>query len=344
MQHRVFCFDSIRKLERLPDSTATLIYLDPPFFINKRFEATSFEGITNGFDDIWSNDLDSYMEFMERIIVQCHRLLKKNGSIYLHCDWHASHHLKIKLDEIFGKKKFRNEIIWRRHNAHNDTVRCLGRVTDVILFYAKGTYNVWNSMYAKYDDNYIKKAYKYVEEGTNRRYALGDLTGPGGGTKPNPYYKFLGFTRYWRYHKKKMQQLLLNGKIIQTKKSTVPKIKRYLDEMKGIPLQNIWDDIDSVTGFKQEWAGYPTQKPLKLLERIVQLSSNPRDVVLDPFCGSGTTLVAASNLGRNCIGIDKNPEACKLTRKRLRRKTTKRIRTVKVSNPSRILHNHYQSI
>ena len=328
MQNRVFCSDSLVKLRKIPDSHVTLIYLDPPFFLNKRLEATSFDGVTNGFDDKWNNNLSTYLEFMSSILLECHRILKKNGSIYLHCDWHVDHYLRIEIDKIFGKSKFRNEIIWRRHNAHNDTIRCLGRINDVILFYAKGYYNIWNSMYAAYDDQYLKKSYKYVEEGTGRRYALGDLTGPGGGSKSNPHYRFLGFIKYWRFRKEKMQQLLLEGKIIQTNKNTVPKLKRYLDEMKGIPLQNIWDDIDSVTGFKKEWLGYPTQKPIKLLERIIQLSSNPHDIVLDPFCGSGTTLVAALNLDRKYIGIDKNSAACKLSRDRINKK---RIRKKTIS-------------
>ena len=334
-QKRIFCSDVLKKLKTIPDSSVTLIYLDPPFFLNKRLEATSNDGITNGFDDKWENNLKLYLDFMTNVLLECHRILKKNGSIYLHCDWHAVHYLRIELDNIFGMKKFRNEIIWRRHNAHNDTIRCLGRINDVILFYAKGYNNIFNQLYANYDDLYIKKTYKYVEEGTNRRYALGDLTGPGGGAKSNPRYKFLGFTRYWRFHKKKMQRLLLDGKIIQTSKKTVPKIKRYLDEMKGVPLQNIWHDIEPVSKFKKEWRGYPTQKPLRLLERIIQISSNPKDTVLDPFCGSGTTLVAASNLGRKFIGIDRNPAACKIARLRVNRKN---IKKKKISKGRYFLH------
>jgi site-specific DNA-methyltransferase (adenine-specific) len=154
-----------------------------------------------------------------------------------------------------------------------------------------------------YDENYIKNFYKYIDA-DGRRYRLSDMTGPGGGAKGNPSYEVMGVTRYWRYSKETMDQLIAEGRVIQTKPGNVPAYKRYLDEMPGVPLQNIWDDIPPIAAQAAERLGYPTQKPLTLLERIVSVSSNPGDLVLDPFCGCGTTIAAAQKLGRRWIGID----------------------------------------
>ena len=321
LENRVFCSDTATRLKKIPDEHVTLIYLDPPFFANRSFQAIGRYGKINSFDDKWGNNLDSYLDFMHNALFECHRVLKKTGSLYLHCDWHASHYLKIKLDEIFGRKNFRNEIVWRRHNAHNDTKqgsKIFGRVHDVILFYSKSDQYTWNPMYQSYPQEYVEKYYRHIEEETGRRYALSDLSGPGGKTKGNPRYKFLGITRYWRFSKPNMQKLYKEDRIIQRRKGNVPVMKRYLDEMKGIMLQDVWDDIDSVQLTKKESIGYPTQKPIKLLERIIQISSNERDIVLDPMCGSGSALIASKNLRRKFIGIDKNSDACKISRNRLR--------------------------
>jgi DNA modification methylase len=330
--NRIICGDAYSTLKRLPKKFTDLCYLDPPFFSNRTYELISKDGKINSFDDKWNNDLDSYLDYMKDVLAECHRVLKKTGSLYLHCDWHASHYLKIELDKIFGRRNFRNEIVWKRHNAHNDTKqgsKSCGRVHDVILFYSKTSNYKWNPMFQPYSEEYIKKFYRHVEPETGRQYAHGDLSGPGGRSKGNPSYKFLGVTRYWRYSKKKMYQLYRQGRIIQTAKGNVPLLKRYLDEMPGIMLQDVWDDIDSVqTVNKKESVDYPTQKPLKLLERIIQISSDPKDIVLDPFCGSGTTLVSAVNLGRKYLGVELNKEACKIARYRIKRRTT--LRHVKV--------------
>ena len=266
-----------------------------------------------------------YLNFMIDVLSQCHRVLKKTGSLYLHCDMHASHYLKIELDKIFGRKKFQNEVIWKRHNAHNDTKqgsKMFGRIHDTIFHYTKSNSFTWNTMYDPYPEEYIEKYYKYVEPETGRRYALGDVSGPGGASKGNPRYSFLGITRYYRFSKKRMMQMYKDGKIVQRAKGTVPLQKRYLDEMPGIMLQDVWNDIKSVQVTKKEDVGYSTQKPLKLLERIIQISSNEKDLVLDPMCGSGTTLVASQNLGRKFIGIDANKEACQIARKRIKERSS----------------------
>ena len=176
----------------------------------------------------------------------------------------------------------------------------------------------WNPLYTPYDESYVKDFYRFVEEGTGRRYRLGDMTAPGGASpeKRNPHYEFLGVTRYWRYSEVNMKKLHKEGRVVQTAPGRVPQYKRYLDEMQGVALQNDWGDVKSVAG--GENLGYPTQKPLALLERIVQASSNEGDVVLDPFCGCGTAVHASEKLKRKWIGIDITHLAISLIEKRLR--------------------------
>ena len=317
--NKVICGDSYESLKKISSDLVNLCYLDPPFFAKRTFGVETKSGKYNSFDDNWKT-IEEYLDFMRNILKECHRVLNKTGSLYLHCDWHASHYLKVELDKIFGYNNFRNEIIWRRHNAHNDTkqgAKMFGRVHDVILFYSKTKDYTWNPIYAPYPEEYVKKYYRHIEHETDRRYALGDLSGPGGKSKGNPRYEFLGVTRYWRFSKKNMNQLLKEGRIVQNKRGNVPTLKRFLHEMPGIMLQDVWDDIKSVQVTKKELVNYPTQKPLKLLERIIEVSSNEKDLVLDCFSGSGTTLVAAKELNRNYFGIDKNAESTKITNNRL---------------------------
>ena len=331
--NRVICGDSHKTLAKLDSDSVDLCYLDPPFFAERIFEAKGKYGKINSFSDKWNRDLDSYLDFMIEVLQECHRVLKDTGSLYLHCDWHASHYLKVELDKIFGRKNFRNEIIWRRHNVHNDTrhgTKSFGRVHDIILFYSKSKNYTWNPIFQPYSEEYVKKAYRHVEPETGRLYALGDLSGPGGRSKGNPRYKFLGITRYWRYCEKSMKLLQKERKIFQRKPGNVPLLKRYLDEMPGMVLQDVWDDIKSVQVTKKESVNYPTQKPEKLLHRIIEISSNEKDIVIDPFCGSGTTLVAAKEFNRKFIGIDQNIEACKISRKRLSSKSVKQKKKLKI--------------
>ena len=319
--NQVICGDSRKVLQRLEKQSVNLIYIDPPFFANRVLEAKGKYGKINSFSDKWSNNLESYLEFMVRVLNECDRVLKKTGSLYLHCDWHSSHYLKVELDKIFGRKNFRNEIVWKRHNSHNNSgqgSKIFERIHDVILFYTKTDDYTWNPMYLPYSEEYVEKFYRHVEQETGRRFALGDLSGPGGKSNGNPHYKFMGITRYWRYKKTRMERLYKEGRIVQRRKGTVPLQKRYLDEMQGISLHDVWDEIKSVQVTKKESVGYPTQKPERLLERIIQISSNERDLVLDCFSGSGTSLVASKNLGRNYIGIDSNADACKIARKRIK--------------------------
>jgi DNA modification methylase len=269
------------------------------------------------------NDMMAYLAMMAVRLLELHRVLKPTGSLYLHCDPTASHYLKILLDAVFGGNGFRTEISWRRTSAHNDAAQGrsqYGNVRDTIYFYTKSQKWTWNWQYTPYDQSYVDNFYRHVEEGTGRKYRLGDITAPGGASpqKRNPHYEFLGVTRYWRYSQERMQELYEQGRIIQTGPGRVPQYKRYLDEMPGVAVQNDWDDILPLHAAHKEKLGYPTQKPVVLLERILNASSNPGDVVLDPFCGCGTTVHAAEKLGRQWIGIDVTHLAIGLIEKRLR--------------------------
>ena len=267
------------------------------------------------------NDMMAYLAMMAVRLLHLHRVLKPTGSLYLHCDPTASHYLKILLDAVFDPRNFINEISWKRTTAKADYqqgARHFPRVRDVLLRYAKvkDSEFVFHQPFQAYDPAYVSDKYKYRDP-DGRLYRLDNLTGPGGAAKGNAYYEVMGVTRYWRYSKEKMDALLKEGRVIQTKPGMVPQYKRYLDEMPGVPLSEDWDDIRPINSQAQERLGYPTQKPLALLERIVSASSNEGDVVLDPICGCGTRVHAAQKLNRRWIGIDITHLAIALIRRRL---------------------------
>ena len=261
----------------------------------------------------------AYLTYMAERLEECRRVMRSDASLYLHCDPTASHYLKLLCDSVFGPRNFRNEIIWKRSSAHSDTKqggRRPGRIHDTVLFYTKSEQWTWNPQYTDYDESYVNSAYRHVEERTGRRFRLDNLVGPGGTAKGNPKYEVMGVTRAWRYSREEMDKLITAGRIIQTGPGRVPAYKRYLDEMPGVPLQDIWTDIPPVSSAGNERLGYPTQKPVALLRRIIEASSNPGDVVLDPFCGCGTTIAAAELAKREWVGIDISPFAVKLVRER----------------------------
>lgn len=319
----IYCGDNLDKLEKIPDGCIDLVYIDPPFNSNRNYEVFWNDNREmRSFDDRHTST-QAYIDFMRPRCVELARVLKPTGAFYYHCDWHASHYVKVLLDQIFGEVGFINEIIWKRQSSHNDAKqgsKHLGRVHDTLFMYSKSKDYYFKHLYRPYDPEYVTDFYRYIEPETGRRYQLGDLGAPGGAApaKGNPHYEFLGVTRYWRYSKTNMKRLLAEGRIVQSKPGSVPRLKRYLDEGKGVPLGSVWDDIGPVQGVAAERIGYPTQKPLKLLDRIIEISSKPGDVVLDAFCGCGTALVAAQNAGRKWIGIDISPTACRVMAKRLR--------------------------
>ncbi|MCA3286610.1 MAG: restriction endonuclease [Roseomonas sp.] len=267
------------------------------------------------------NDMTAYLAMMAVRLIELHRVLKPTGSLYLHCDPTASHYLKILLDGIFGVENFVNEIVWKRTSAKADFAqgaKHFPRVHDIIHRYAKSADLMkFQQSFGQYDEKYITQKYPHTDP-TGRRYGLWDLTGPGGAAKGNPSYEVLGVVRFWRYSQKKMQELIDAGRVIQPKPGAVPRYKRYLDEMQGVPHGDTWDDIPPINSQAQERLGYPTQKPLTLLERIINASSNAGDVVLDPFCGCGTAVHAAEKLGRRWVGIDVTHLAISLVERRLK--------------------------
>ena len=232
-----------------------------------------------------TNDMLAYVSMMAPRLVELRRVMKPTSSLYLHCDPTASHFLKLLMDAVFGPANFRTEIIWKRTSVHSDTKQGRkqhGRIHDVLLFYTKTDDWNWNPVYTEYDREYVENFYRFVEPGTGRKYRKDNLAGPGGAAKGNPQYEVMGVTRYWRYSKERMQELIRQGRVVQTKPGFVPAYKRYLDEMPGVPLQDLWGDIKPIGSQAAERLGYPTQKPVALLERIIQASSN-----------EGTTIAAA---------------------------------------------------
>lgn len=305
-----------------------LVYIDPPFDSRADYkkqikiknktaigDTSSFE--EKQYSDIWTND--EYLQFMYERIILIRELLSDTGMLFLECDPTRGHYIKIILDEIFGQDNFVNQIIWKRTFSHGDMgqgAKHLGRLHDNIFLYRKSSNVKLNTVYTPYSEKYINDFYKYTDE-SGRKYRLVSLLGPGGAAKGNPFYEFLGVSRYWVHSKAKMQELYEKGIIIQTKPGSVPQKKRYLDEAPGVPLQDIWVDIAAVQGGALENQNYPTQKPEALLERIIQLGSNPGDIVFDCFMGSGTTQAVAMKLGRRFIGADINLGAIQTTTKRL---------------------------
>lgn len=254
-------------------------------------------------------------------LLQLHRVLKPTGSLYLHCDPTMSHYLKVLLDAIFDPRNFRNEIIWNRTGAKGLQSTRLARNHDVILSYAKTANAKWNNRAAfisyNEDDLDEKTRDKYRHKDKDGRiYRLASLINPSA-NRPNLTYEFLGVTRVWRWTKERMQQAYEDGIVVQTGPGKVPQMKRYLDEQPGKPLSDVWTDIAPINSRAAERLGYPTQKPLALLERIIKVSSDPGDVILDPFCGCGTTVDAAQRLGRQWIGIDITHLAIDVITKRL---------------------------
>lgn len=297
---------------------------------------------------IGENQMMAYLAMMTARLVELQRVLKPTGSLYLHCDPTASHYLKIITDTIFSFENFRSEISWKRSSAHSDAKqgrRLHGHIHDVILYYTKTEDYTWNTIYTPYDESYVTQFYRYTDPISGRRFRTDNLTGakPGGDTRylwrikrplhsvewqadleneylsPQAGWEYKGMPpyhgRYWAYSLANMQEFARQDRIYYTA-AGMPNYKRYFDEMPGVPLQDFWSDIPPALG--NESLGYPTQKPSSLLERIIQASSNPGDVVLDPFCGCGTAIAAAQKLNRRWIGIDITYLAISLQKYRLK--------------------------
>ena len=287
-----------------------------------------------------SNDMMAYLAMMTIRLIELHRALKDTGSIYLHCDPTASHYLKLVMDAVFGLKNYRNEITWKRKTERGETThksKRFGSSTDILLFYTKSENNVFNSQFtfeAKGYREYIEKFYTHVNEG-GRQYRIADLSSPS--PRPNLTYEYKGYKppkNGWAISKEKMGNWEKEGRLHfpKSKDGRIQR-RRFLDELKGKPVQNLWDDIEMISSQSKERLGYPTQKPESLLERIVNASSDEGDVILDPFCGCGTTITVAEKLKRQWIGIDVTHLAISLMRHRLADTFGEQVRFEVVGEP-----------
>jgi site-specific DNA-methyltransferase (adenine-specific) len=338
----------------IPDESIDLIYLDPPFNSNRSYNVlfresggAGSEAQIEAFEDTWNwavaaatydeiirgphqevarvlkamvdglghNDVTAYLCMMAVRLVELHRALKPTGSLYLHCDPTAGHYLRMVLDRVFGPVNFRNQIAWKRSAPKGHAYTRFPSAHDLLLSYAKSGETTWNSQFRPHSETYVKSHYTHVEPETRRRYRLDNCINPNP-NRPNLTYEWNGQVRVWRWTKERMQRLHDEGRLVYTR-TGIPGYKRYLDEMPGTPVIDVWDDISPINSQAQERLGYPTQKPLALLERIVSASSNPGDIVLDPFCGCGTAVHAAHKLGRRWIGIDITHLAISLIRRRM---------------------------
>ena len=339
--------DNLDIMRGMNSASEDLIYLDPPFNSNHNYAApigsqaagAAFKD-TWGLDDInlaWHGEIKheypglyslltvtreihgdsmmSYLIYMAIRVMEMRRLLKPTGSLYLHCDPYASHYLKLLLDTLFAARNYRNEVVWRRYGSHNDAQR-YRRVHDVLLFYGRDNGRTWNGAWNPLDPDYVKQAYRHKDDRGRYRTAplhTGGLSGGGYG------YDFRGFTRTWRYSEERMHEIEAAGLIAQARNGQgVPERKVYLHDSKGRPVADIWDDVSPLTGQHKERVGYPTQKPVVLLTRIVRASSNAGDMILDPFCGCATACIAAEMEGREWVGIDISEKAADLVRSRLK--------------------------
>jgi DNA modification methylase len=301
------CGDNLEQLKKLPDKCIDLVYIDP---------ASDSSGTFKAFLKEWSEKLafkdcpestPAYLDFMSPRCAELARVLKPTGSFYYHCDWDAQNYIKKMLDQVLSQSNFISEFRWKRQanhdNAANGSNR-LGRVHDTLLLYGGDLKCYFEHLYHPYDKDYIEKLYMNVEPETGRRYRLDDLVAPRGAAQSTgkPQYEFLGVTGYWRYSENDMQKLYEEGRIDQIRLGAEPHIKRYLSEIAGVAVGSAWDDIHPLQSYDEERLGYPTQEPLKLLERIIEISSQPDDD-LEVGCDRGTALVAALDSGRQWIGI-----------------------------------------
>ena len=355
-KNQLYYGDNLDVLGRhVADESVDLVYLDPPFNSNADYnvlfaerDGTQAAVQIKAFEDTWrwdegaarayadvveaggrvsqamqafrmflgESDMLAYLAMMAPRLVELRRVLKPAGSLYLHCDPTASHYLKMLMDAVLGPKYFRNEIAWQRSTAKGHAFTRFPTAQDVLLCYGKTEDVTWNSAYVPHRDEYVESHYGNIEPETGRRYTLGDCLNPNL-NRPNLKYEWHGHTRVWRWTPEKMQAHHDAGRLVYTK-SGMPRYKRYLDEMPGSPVTSVWTDIPPINSQAQERLGYPTQKPEALLARIIEASSNEGDVVLDPFCGCGTTIAAAQALGRQWIGIDVTNLAITLIRHRLK--------------------------
>jgi len=323
--------DNLEVLKTLESENVDLIYLDPPFFSNRNYEIIWGDaGEIRSFQDQWSGGIEYYIAWLKERVEEMYRVLKSTGSIFLHCDWHANAEIKVFiLNRIFGEQNFKGEIVWQRHNAHNDAKKKLAVLKDTIWYYSKSKTITYHPVYSAYEQKYIQEAYKHKDE--KGQYRLDNLANPSR-MNPQGLYDYKGYkppVNGWRCALTTLQKWDEEG-LIHFPKNPAGRLafKRYLDENKGNLCGDIWADIPNVQAHAKERIGYPTQKPEALLERIIKMASNQHEVVLDPFVGSGTTVVVAERLQRHWIGIDQSEQAVRVSRMRLQQQREELLREV----------------
>jgi site-specific DNA-methyltransferase (adenine-specific) len=266
------------------------------------------------------NDMLAYLAMMAPRLMELHRVLAPTGSLYLHCDPTASHYLKMLLDSVFTVGNYHNEITWRRTSAHANVGKRYAVVQDRMLFYSKSEEWTWNQLYIPYSAGYIESHYSQREP-DGRRFTTRDLTASMQRASSGQLYEWKGVrppsSRCWACGKEGMEQFEAKGLLTYSPRG-MPRLKLYLDEMPGVPCDDMWVDIPPINSQAQERLGYPTQKPEPLLERIITTSSNAGDLVLDPFCGCGTAIAVSERLKRRWIGIDITHLAITLIKHRLK--------------------------
>jgi adenine-specific DNA-methyltransferase len=286
-----------------------LIYIDPPYATNSVFQTRKQQDAYT--DLLTGND---YVNFMRERLLLMKELLADDGSIYVHLDNKMVFHIKVLMDEVFGANNFRSMITRKKCKSKNFTKNSFGNISDYILFYTKSNYYVWNKQYDQWTDDKIVKEYPFIEEGTGRRHKRVPIHAPGkrnGETGKMWRGMMPPEGKHWQFTPDKLDELDNNGEIYWSSTGN-PRRKVYLDESNGIALQDIWLDYLDINNQNTQTTGYPTEKNLDMLKRIILASSNAGDLVLDCFAGSGTTLVAADELNRNWIGVDIGNEAIKI--------------------------------
>jgi DNA modification methylase len=311
----IYCGDNRERMARLPAASVDLIYLDPPFFSNRTYEVIwGDEAEVRSFADRWEGGIQHYIGWMRDRAIEMRRVLKPDGVLFLHCDSTASHYLKVMLDDIFGMSAFRNEIIWKRTAVKGDARVRLGRVHDVILCYG-GSSATFHLPTTEHSHEY-RARFKFDDHDGRGPYSDAPLDSPS--PRPNLTYEYEGHlppANGWRVSRDEMERLHADNRLIMPRKQGARiRRKNYLSQQAGVPLGDVWTDIAPLNSqaAERKMMGYPTQKPEALLERLIRMSSNPGDVVLDPFCGCGTTISVAEKIGRRWIGIDISQTAVKI--------------------------------
>lgn len=356
-QRCLWALDNIEGMARLDKESVALAYLDPPFNSGRTYGTvlsairTAGKEIRPTFADAWRwtdkteqdlRNLDEFLsmravDFVQSLakslgrtptsaylvemaprLAESHRLLRSNGCLYVHCDPVASHYLKILLDHIFGPENFRNEIIWKRTHAHGSSRR-YGPVHDTLLFYSKSSEYTWNPIFSQYRDSYLEKHFRQTDK--RGSYQLITCTAPGDREGTRAHYEWRGQLpppgRHWAWKREQMEEFEREGRLVHSSRG-VPRLKRYSFEGRGVAMQDVWLDINRLDSHSRERIGFETQKPFALLDRIIAASSNPGDLVLDPFAGSGTTALAAERLKRGWVAIDRSLMACAIALARVR--------------------------